>query len=106
MANRFELPPPPWPEHSRAVDRLLEGVRARLAFVEQRQRPPFPHVLQRGQYGKISDAERREIAEIGYSLTAGEVGEIYGVSEFTVSKIRARAGLDGRRMGGIRRKRR
>lgn len=106
MNNReFELPAPPWPEHTQAVDKLLVECRYRLLGIATRSRQHtfMPH-LKRGYYGKLNDDDRAAIVELGYTLTAAEIGELYGVCSYTVNRIRSRAGLDGKRMGGLRRR--
>lgn len=101
----FQLPAPPWPEHAQAIDEMLSACRYRLLAVATRSRQPrFQPHLKRGYYSKLSDADRAEIVELGYTLTAAEIGELYGVCAFTVTRIRSKAGLDGTRMGGLRRR--
>lgn len=100
MTSRdFELPQPPWPEHTAAIDLMLAHTRQRIEAIKTRDRiseSPNPQ----GSIGKLTPKQRRTIASIGYRLTAAEIAERYGVCQDTVQYIRKKYGLtSGKRWG-------
>lgn len=100
MTSRgFELPPPPWPEHTKAIDLMLAHTRQRIGAIKTRDRvSPCPNPY--GSAGKLTRKERRVIASMGYRLTAAEIAVRYGVCEGTVQDIRRKYGLtSGKRWG-------
>lgn len=99
ISRGVDLPAPPWPEHTRAIDLMLGHTLQRLRALETQGHIPVspnPH----GSTGKLTRKQRRTIASIGYRLTAAEIAARYGVCEGTVQNIRKAHGLTSGKQWG------
>lgn len=101
--NKFALPEPPYPALQRGLDVMIAAAIQRGEHIKTRENiasAPNPH----GRAGKLTAAERQEIAEIGYTLSAPEIAEKYGVSPRTIQNVRSAAGLKPPKERGVPKK--
>lgn len=98
-SSEFKLPAPPWPEHTATIDRMAAHTVQRLHAIRTRKDiGKFTNPY--GRVGRLTPAQRDEIAAIGYGEPAIQIAERYGVTDRTVQNIRKKYGLASSRRWG------